>query len=80
MKVYAIECSSRHADAWEAASLTASENSDLEERWDELDRLYRQAVDVLAGLDRLGLYQAGAHLSMALEAMRQRHPQLPRYD
>jgi hypothetical protein len=35
---------------------------------------------VLAGLDRLGLYLAGAHLSMALEAMRQRHPTLSSFD
>jgi hypothetical protein len=60
--------------------LAGIEKSDLEDSWNELDRLYRQAQDVLAGLDRLGLYQAGAHLSMALEAMRQRHPQLPRCD
>lgn len=65
---------------WETASLAGIEKSDLEDSWNELDRLYRQAQDVLAGLDRLGLYQAGAHLSMALEAMRQRHPQLPRCD
>jgi hypothetical protein len=58
----------------------AIEQPDLEESWDEIGRLYRQAQDVLAGLDRLGLYQAGAHLSMALEAMRQRHPQLPSFD
>ena len=64
----------------ETASLAAIEKSDLEDSWDELDRLYRQAQDVLAGLDRLGLYQAGAHLSMALEAMRQRHPRLPQCD
>jgi hypothetical protein len=64
----------------ETAILAGIGKSDLEDSWDELDRLYRQAQDVLAGLDRLGLYQAGAHLSMALEAMRQRHPQLPRCD
>jgi hypothetical protein len=60
--------------------LAGIDKSDLEDSWNELDRLYRQAQEVLAGLDRLGLYQAGAHLSMALEAMRQRHPQLPRCD
>ena len=44
--------------------------------WEELERLYRQAEAMLAELDRLGLYQAGAHLSMAIDAMRQRHPGL----
>ncbi len=42
--------------------------------WEELEQLYVQARDVLEGLDRLGLYQAGAHLSMALHLMRQRLP------
>jgi hypothetical protein len=50
---------------------------ELEESWDELRELYAQAVDLLAALDGLGLYQAGAHLSMAIEAMRKRHPNLP---
>lgn len=53
---------------------------DLQQDWDELGELYQQAVAVLEGLDRLGLYQAGAHLSMAIEAMRQRHPHLPSCD
>ena len=53
------------------------EQRDLQQDWDELGELYRQALAVLEGLDRLGLYQAGAHLSMAIEAMRQRHPHLP---
>lgn len=53
-----------------------SQQSDLKERWDELEQLYEQATEMLAGLDRLGLYQAGAHLSMAIEAMRQHHPRL----
>jgi hypothetical protein len=52
----------------------------LDENWDELERLYRQAREVLAGLDRLGLYQAGAYLSMALDIMRQRHPNLASSD
>ena len=52
----------------------------MQQDWDELGELYRQALAVLEGLDRLGLYQAGAHLSMAIEAMRQRHPHLPSLD
>lgn len=51
-----------------------------QQAWDELERLYRQGLEVLEGLDRLGLYLAGAHLAMALEAMRQRHPALPPLD
>lgn len=51
-----------------------------EQAWEELERLYRQGLDVLEGLDRLGLYLAGAHLAMALDAMRQRHPELPPLD
>ncbi len=57
-----------------------TQQSDLINGWEELEQLYRQAVDVLAGLDRLGLYQAGAHLSMALDVMRQRHPILSSFD
>jgi len=49
--------------------LTQGEGSELEE-------LYSKALEVLDGLDRLGLFKAGAHLAMALEAMRQRHPGL----
>jgi hypothetical protein len=48
----------------------------LQSDWDELARLYAQAVELLAGLDRLDLDHAGAHLSMAIEIMRQRHPSL----
>ena len=53
-----------------------SQQSDLKDGWDEIEQLYEQALDVLAGLDRLGLYKAGAHLSMAIDAMRQHHPGL----
>lgn len=56
------------------------EPPDLQQGWDEIDELYRQALAILKGLDRLGLYQASAHLSMAIEAMRQRHPHLPPFD
>ena len=45
-----------------------------DENWEELERLYRQAREVLAGLDRLGLYQAGAYLSMALDVIRAARP------
>ncbi len=48
-----------------------------ESSWEELEQIYMRGLEMLAGLDRLGLYLAGAHLAMALEAMRQRHPGLP---
>ena len=57
-----------------------TEQAELQQGWDEIAELYRRACELLEDLDRLGLYQAGAHLSMAIEAMRQRHPQLPPYD
>ena len=53
-----------------------SPQADLKDGWDEIEQLYEQALEMLAGLDRLGLYQAGAHLCMAIEAMRQHHPRL----
>ena len=57
-----------------------ADQSNLQQDWDELGRLYAQAVELLAGLDRLGLDHAGAHLSMAIEIMRQRHPHLSALD
>ena len=57
-----------------------TDQADLQQGWDDVAELYRKACALLEDLDRLGLYQAGAHLSMAIEAMRQRHPQLPRCD
>ena len=53
-----------------------SQQSDLKDGWDEIEQLYEQALEMLVGLDRLGLYQAGAHLSLAIEAMRRHHPRL----
>src|SRR5688500_9899342 len=47
---------------------------ELEEGWAEREQLYREGTILLSGLDRRGLFQAGAHLSMALEVMRRRHP------
>ena len=52
----------------------------LDDSWEELERLYMQGLELLEGIDRLGLYPAGAHLAMALEAMRQHHPALPPFD
>jgi hypothetical protein len=57
-----------------------AEKSELQEGGDELFQLYQQALSLLAAFDRLGLHQAGAHLAMAIEAMRLRHPFLPRYE
>ena len=31
-----------------------------DQAWEELEQLYLQGLDMLAGLDRLSLYQAGA--------------------
>lgn len=56
------------------------ESPRLNDAWEELEQLYRQGLELLEGVDRLGLYLAGAHLAMALEAMRQRHPTLPPFD
>jgi hypothetical protein len=56
------------------------DQSNLQRDWDELSLLYAQAIELLEGLDRLGLDHAGAHLSMAIEIMRQRHPSLPEFD
>lgn len=56
------------------------EGLDPKEERDELEQLYAQALELLSGLDRLRLFQAGAHLAMAIEAMRQRHPNLSSFD
>ena len=53
---------------------------DLPDGRDELGELYRTALELLDSLDRLGLLQAAAYLSMALDAMRRRHPHLPAAD
>ncbi len=57
-----------------------TQKSELQEGSDELFQLYQQALSLLAALDRLDLHHAGAHLAMAIEAMRLRHPFLPRYE
>jgi hypothetical protein len=56
------------------------EQSNLPDDRNELQILYDQALELLKGLDRLGLDHAGAHLSMAIEIMRQRHPCLAAFD
>lgn len=43
---------------------------------DEIGELHRKALELLGALDRLGLLQAAAYVSMALDAMRRRHPHL----
>ncbi len=50
--------------------------TDYEERWKELAQLHEDALALLAELDRLGLYQAGAYVSMAIDVMRRRRPDL----
>lgn len=43
----------------------------LREEWDRLQDLRREAETVLSGLDELGLHQAAAYLSMAIDLMRE---------
>ena len=54
----------------------AAETIDFQKDWEALERLHRDALALLAGLDGLGLYQAGAFVSMALDVMRRQHPDL----
>ncbi len=44
------------------------------EHWDRLTDLELSAEQVLAGLDGLGIHQAAAYLSMALDVMRRARP------
>lgn len=48
----------------------------LAEHWDRLADLQRKAQTMLAGLDELGLHQAAAYVSMALDIMRRERPDL----
>ena len=57
-----------------------TDRSELRDSSREVAQLYREALQLLDALDRLGLYQAGAHLAMAIEAIRQRHPDLPPFE
>ncbi|TMJ15053.1 MAG: hypothetical protein E6G94_08015 [Alphaproteobacteria bacterium] len=50
--------------------------ADFEEHWQHVAALYARAGALLAELDALNLYEAGAHLSMAMHAMREAHPDL----
>ena len=43
---------------------------------EEVLELYSSMLFILGALDRLGLFQAGAYLSMAMEMVRSRHPDL----
>lgn len=53
---------------------------DLPEQEARLAELYGDAVAVLQGLDELGLHQAGAYVSMALDALRREYAFLPGFD
>jgi len=44
------------------------------EQWQRLADLERSAEEVLAGLDELGLSQAGAYVAMAIDVMRRARP------
>jgi hypothetical protein len=50
------------------------EPSGFGEHWDRLADLSRNAEELLAGLDELGMHQAAAYVSMALDFMRQSGP------
>ena len=52
------------------------QNPETKERGDSVLRLHEQCSELLAGLDELGLHQAGAHVSMALDVMRRSFPHL----
>ena len=53
-----------------------SERAEFEEGWDKLRKLHGDALSLLGGLDEIGLYQAAAYVSMALDIMRRQHPAL----
>lgn len=54
-------------------TITASNLST--EQWNRLAELQQTALTLLAGLDELGLHQAAAYTSMALDVMRQSRPE-----
>ena len=54
----------------------SQEPVDLEKGWAALERLHRRALDLLAEMDEVELYEPGAYLAMAIDAMRRRHPDL----
>ena len=47
------------------------------EHWDRFADLQLSAERVLAGLDEIGLHQAGAYVAMALDVMRRARPERP---
>ena len=53
---------------------------DTAERDESLIRRHEQCRELLAGLDKMGLHQAAAHVSMALDVMRRSFPELDRDD
>jgi hypothetical protein len=57
-----------------------AEKLDLAGQEARLTKLYADALEVLRGLDELGLHQAGAYVSMALDALRRDHAFLPGSD
>lgn len=54
----------------------AAEQTDFEKNWEELRRLHQEALSLLTSLDRLGMYQASAYVSMAVDVMQRQHPAL----
>lgn len=56
------------------------QSAEAAERDESLLRLHGQCRELLAGLDELGLHQAAAHVSMALDVLRRSFPQLDRDD
>lgn len=56
----------------------AADPPEPEQAWTALETLHRRALELLDEMDRLGLYEPGAYLAMAIDAIRRRHPDLRR--
>ena len=54
----------------------AAQQTEVEKAWEELERLHQDALTLLARLDTLGLFQASAYVSMAIDVMQRQHPDL----
>ena len=53
-----------------------AEKCEFEKRWAELQNLHEEGMELLARLDQLGLYEAGAYVSMMIDVIRRQHPDL----
>ena len=57
-----------------------AEKLDLPGQEAKVNELYAAALELLRGMDELGLHQAGAYVSMALDTLRRDHAFLPNSD